>query len=194
MPVINIFNHEFTTIASLKSFAAEHGFSPIGNKTLKSTWVEAVTFYLSSKVAIVEISVKAEQVSAESSEAIEVAVLSIGSLVIAALTSEQAIGFYRGVLKFLVFVIVVTAMFAMAAVKWCWANRDRTAVYHWIKDASRSAIGETVGAIGLVPVALVQYGVAMSIGLRDGLMAEVRAIGSDGLMRLGLGGVAIEVQ
>ena len=64
--------------------------------------------------------------------------MSIGSLVVAALTSEAAVLGYRVVLKTVAFALVMAWLLTVAAAKWCWAHRSSTAVYHWVNDALAS--------------------------------------------------------
>lgn len=188
MQVTTIAGKTFTTIASLKAFAIEKGMDLKGSsKWLKAQWVENVESFMELQAEVIAIAVDAEEVSQDASGQIETAVVSVGSLVVAVLTSEAAIGFYRQSLKFVVFAIVITWMFAVKAVRWCWENRDRTAVYHWVKDAigSRWGLRLRTEALGLVLVASVVV---------DDCWAKYREAIDRALVRLGLGGVAIEIQ
>ena len=138
MKVTTILGYEFTTIESLKAFAAVHGFTPIGKKPLKAAWVESVRFYLESKVAVIEIVVKTDPIASAIATKTEEVAVSIGSVVVAVVTSETAVLGYRVILKTIAFALVMAWLVTVAAAKWCWAHRSDTAVYHWIKDAAGS--------------------------------------------------------
>ena len=188
MQVTEIAGKEFTTIASMKQFAIEQGMDLKGSsKWLKTQWVENLESFMEVRAEIIAIAVDAEEVSQDASAQIETAVISVGSLIVAALTSEQAIDIYRQSLKFVVFAIVITWMFAVKAAEWCWANRDRTAVYRWVKDAigSRWGLRLRTEVLGLVLVSSVVI---------DDCRAKYRESVDRALVRLGLGGGAIEVQ
>ena len=138
MKVTTILGYEFTTLQSLKSFALLHDIIPIGNKSLKATWVEAVTLYLAAQNATVAMVVEADPIASEIATTVENTAVSIGSLVVKALTSEAAVLAYRVVIKTIAFALVMVWLLTVSLVKWCWAHRSSTAVYHWIKAAARS--------------------------------------------------------
>lgn len=195
MQVTNIAGKEFTTIASIKAFALEQGMSITGSsKWLKSQWVEKLESFMKVKAEVIAIAVDAEEVSQDASEQIETAVVSVGSLIVAALTSEQAIGFYRQSLKFVGITIVITWMFAVKAAEWCWENRDRTAVYHWVEAWLDSPQGKGTIAYGLI----VEWVVASWIESLGHLLNDIHDRVSAGFDRLvgwvGIGGGAVEIQ
>jgi hypothetical protein len=138
MQVTTIFGHEFTTLQSLKDFAKIHGVIPSGNKSLKVTWVEAIETYMEVQSEVVAMAVDAEIEASQIATKVEETAVSIGSLVVAALTSEAAVLGYRVVLKTVAFALVMAWLVTVAAARWCWAHRSSTAVYHWVKDALAS--------------------------------------------------------
>ena len=140
MKVTTIFSHEFTTIQSLKDFAAVHGFTPIGKNPLKAAWVESVRFYLESQIVVVATIAEADPIASAIATKTEEVAVTIGSVVIKALTSETAVLAYRVVLKSVAFALVMAWLLTVAAAKWCWAHRSSTAVYHWVKDALSSEV------------------------------------------------------
>jgi hypothetical protein len=158
MQVINIFGHEFTTIASLKAFAAEHNIVPVGNKSLKITWVEAIETYMEVQSEVIATAVEAvkdaEIVAADAAEKVESAVVTAVVAVVTVLTSDAAIAVYRWVLKAVLLAIVFTVMMASKGAKWCWDNRHRaiktTAVYHWVNDALDSRKVREILTHGLI--------------------------------------------
>ena len=56
-----------------------------------------------------------------------------------ALTSPKACAAYRSILQAACLAIVFMALLVGKAARWCWENRDKTAVYHWIRDAIASS-------------------------------------------------------
>ena len=138
MKVTTILGYEFTTIESLKAFAAAHGFTPIGKKPLKAAWVESVRFYLESQIVVVAIVAEADPIASVIAITVEDMAVNVGTVVVKALTSEAAVLGYRVVLKTVAFAIVMAWLVTVAAVKWCWAHRSDTAIYHWVKDALAS--------------------------------------------------------
>ena len=138
MQVTTIFGHEFTTLQSLKDFAAVHGFTPIGKNPLKAAWVESVRFYLESQIVVVAIVAEADPIASEIATAVEDTAVTIGTVVVKALTSETAVLGYRVALKAIAFALVMVWLLTVAAVKWGWEHRADTAIYHWIKDAAGS--------------------------------------------------------
>ena len=138
MKVTTIFGHEFTTLQTLKDFATLHGINPTGNKSLKTTWSEAVTIYLAAQNNVVEMIVEADPIASTIAAETEKAAVTIGTVVVKALTSETAVLAYRVILKTIAFALAMGWLVAVAAVKWCWEHRADTAVYHWIKDAAGS--------------------------------------------------------
>ena len=63
MKVTTIFGYEFTTLQSLKSFALLHDIIPSGNKSVKATWIEAVTIYLAAQNNVIEMIVEADPIA-----------------------------------------------------------------------------------------------------------------------------------
>ena len=134
-----IFKNKFSTIQSLKDFTVLHGIIPTGNKSFKSTWINAITaHYLTAQDSIITIAVQAEPIASTIAAETEKAAVTIGTVVVKALTSETAVLAYRVILKTIAFALVMGWLVAVAAVKWCWEHRADTAVYHWIKDAAGS--------------------------------------------------------
>ena len=136
MQSFNIFGQPFDTLQSLKDFAAKHDISPIGNKSLKITWVNAVVaHYMAAQNDVIALVVEADPIAATIAVTVEDTAVAIGRPVVAALTSETAVLVYRVALKSVAFAVVMAWLLTVAAVKWVWAHRSDTAVYHWIKDA-----------------------------------------------------------
>ena len=134
-----IFNQKFSTIDTLKAFALEHGINPVGNKTLKATWINAITgHYLTAQSIVAAIVVEADPIAATIAVTVEETVITIGKSVVKALTSETAVLVYRVALKAVAFALVMVWLLTASAVKWCWQRRSSTAVYHWIKAAIES--------------------------------------------------------
>ena len=138
MKVTTIFGHEFTNLQSLKDFAKLHNIIPVGNKSLKSTWVEAIGTYLEVQSKVIAIAVEADPIVSEIATTVEVTAVSIGTVVVKAITSEAAVLAYRVILKTVAFTLVMGWLLTVAAVKWCWAHRSSTAIYHWVKAALES--------------------------------------------------------
>lgn len=138
MKVTTIFGYEFTTLQSLKSFALLHDIIPSGNKSVKATWIEAVTIYLAAQNNVVEMIVEADPIASEIAAKVENTAVKIGSLAVAILTSETAVLAYRVILKAIAFALVMAWLLTVAAVKWGWEHRADTAIYHWVKDAAGS--------------------------------------------------------
>ena len=136
MQSFNIFGQSFTTLQSLKDFASERGINPIGNKSLKITWINAVVaHYMTAQTEVVALVVEADPIAATIAVAVEDTAVAIGRPVVAALTSETAVLVYRVTLKGIAFALVMGWLLTVGAVKWGWQHRQQTAVYHWIKDA-----------------------------------------------------------
>ena len=187
METTKIFGHEFTTIATFKKFAYQHNIIPIGNKSLKATWVEAVTLYLSAQSNAIAMVVEADPIASEIATTVENTAVSIGSLAIAILTSETAVLIYRVVIKTIAFAIVMAWLLTVVAVKWCWAHRSSTAVYHWIKDAAGSEFTQSaITYLVLGEWVLIEWidsidsAISSTVGNSrewlDGLIAEARSI------------------
>ena len=139
MKAFKIFDREFSTIDTLKAFALEHGITPSGNKSLKATWVNAVTgHYLTAQANVIAVVVEADPIASEIATTIEVAAVGVGTVVVKVLTSDTAVLGYRVALKAIAFALVMAWLVSVAAVKWCWHHRSQTAIYHWIKAAIES--------------------------------------------------------
>ena len=138
MQVTTIFGHEFPSLQSLKDFAKLHNVIPTGNKTLKITWIEAIETYMEVQSEVIAMAVDADIEASQIAAAIEVAAVSVGTVVVEVLTSEAAVLGYRIVLKAISFALVMAWLVSVAAVRWCWHHRSNTAVYHWIKAAIES--------------------------------------------------------
>ena len=185
---VTIFGHEFTTIASLKAFAIEQGIDTKGSsKWVKQQWIEAVTIYLAAQNNVVEMIVEADPIASEIAAKVENTAVTIGSLAVAILTSETAVLAYRVILKAIAFALVMVWLVAVAAVKWCWAHRSSTAVYHWIKDALESEF--TLSAVTYMMlgervliewVDSIRSAIASAVmvcrGWVDGIVGETRSI------------------
>ena len=140
MQVTTIFGHEFSNLQSLKDFAKLHNVIPAGNKTLKITWIEAIETYMEVQSEVVAMAVDADIEASQIATTIEVAAVSVGTVVVEVLTSEAAVLGYRVVIKAIAFALVMAWLVSVSAVKWCWHHRSQTAVYHWIKDALSSEV------------------------------------------------------
>ena len=185
---VTIFGHEFTTIASLKAFAIEQGIDTKGSsKWVKQQWIEAVTFYLSAQNNVVEMVVEADPIASEIAAVVEETAVTIGTVVVKALTSETAVLGYRVALKAIAFALVMVWLLTVAAVKWGWEHRADTAIYHWIKDAAGSEF--TLSAVTYMMLgewvliewvdsirSAVTSAVMVCRGLVDGIVGEARSI------------------
>ena len=138
MQVTTIFGHEFPNLQSLKDFAKLHNVIPTGNKTFKITWIEAIETYMEVQSEVIAMAVDADIEASQIATTIEETVITIGKPVVDALTSPTAVLGYRVVLKAIAFALVMAWLVSVAAVKWCWAHRSQTAIYHWIKAAIES--------------------------------------------------------
>lgn len=187
-------DYEFPTIASLKAFAAENGIAtPTGDKRVRETWENAIEDWAEFQKEAIALAVDAEKTATEATENIEIAVVSIASLVVAALTSETAIGVYRAVLKAAVLAVVMFFMLTQAALKWLWANKHHAAVYHWVSDWLSSKSGKSAVTHVLIAEWVITQWVE-AIGDRlDTIAQSWRDAVALVLGRLGLGGVAIGV-
>lgn len=182
MQSINISGHEFTTIATLKAFAIEHGINIKGIK-LKADFIGAIESYFEVQAEVVaqvmDTAVDAEASASEASEVIEVAVVSVGSLVVAALTSDEAVKACRHILKFIVFAVIITWMFSATLIKaigkWAWANKHHTAVYHWIVDWMDSQSGKNALTHGLIAEWVMVQWVDTMTDRRNALARHCRA-------------------
>ena len=97
MKVTTIFGYEFTTLQSLKSFALLHDIIPSGNKSVKATWIEAVTIYLAAQNNVVEMIVEADPIASEIAAKVENTAVKIGSLSVGFLTfGESFCTFFGG--------------------------------------------------------------------------------------------------
>ena len=134
-----IFGHEFPNLQSLKDFAKIHNVVPAGNKTLKITWIEAIETYMEVQSEVIAMAVDADIEASKVATTIEVAAVSVGTVVVKILTSEAAVLGYRVALKAIAFALVMVWLVSAAAVKWCWAHRSSAAIYHWIKAALDTA-------------------------------------------------------
>jgi hypothetical protein len=178
MQVTNISGHEFTTIATLKQFCVEHGIDTKGIK-LKADWIAAVESYMEVQAEVIATAKDAEIAAGLASEQIESAAVAVGAVVIAVLTSDTAIGIYRGLLRAVMVTIVFVVFIVGKAIKWCWDNRHRTAVYHWISDAIDSRKGRELITHGLIAEWI-------AVQWRDTAVEWYRDRTAYGLSRLGL--------
>ena len=178
--------YESPTITDLKKFAADNGITPIGNKTMKQTWENAIDTWSEFQAESIALAKDAEKESQEIAGSIEVAVVSVGSLVVAALTSETAIGIYRGILKAIVLTIVLGFMLTQAALKWMWANKHHAAAYHWVSNWLDSNSGKTAITHALIAEWVIRQWIEV-------IADRVDATAQSCMARVRLGGVAIEV-
>ena len=140
MQPFTISNQSFTTIQSLREFAALHSIIQVGNKSIKENWIKAITIYLAAQDSVIAVVVKADPIASDIATKTEEVAVKVGSAVVEVLTSETAVLVYRTVLKSVAFVLVMGWLLSVSACKWCWANRSHTAIYHWIKDAIGSEV------------------------------------------------------
>ena len=140
MQPFKISNQSFTTIQSLREFAALHNIIPVGNKSIKDTWVKAITVYLEAQTIAIAVVIEADPIASDLAINAEKAAVKVGTAAVEILTSETAVLAYRVILKSIAFVLVMAWLMSFAAVKWCWANRQHTAVYHWVKAALSSEV------------------------------------------------------
>ena len=139
MKAFKIFDREFSTIDTLKAFALEHGINPTGNKTFKSTWINAITgHYLAAQSSVIAIVIKADPIASDIAINTEAVAVKVGTVAVEILTSDAAVLGYRVALKAVAFALVMAWLVSVAAVKWCWQHRSSTAIYHWIKAAIES--------------------------------------------------------
>lgn len=131
-------------ISKLKEFAKTHGFSPLGNKNFKAVWVAAVDFYIESKKVAEQIKTEVVQTFQESQVASEVVAIEVENIVIEVakiLTSDTAINIYKTTLRGILLLIVLVCFTIGKVTLLAWNNRDKTAVYHWIKQLKDSKVG-----------------------------------------------------
>ena len=182
-----IFGHEFPNLQSLKDFAKLHNVIPTGNKTLKITWIEAIETYMEVQSEVVAMAVDADIEASQIANTIEVAAVSVGTVVVKVLTSEAAVLGYRVALKAIAFALVMGWLVSVAAVKWCWAHRSSTAIYHWIKAAIESEATQwavvylTMGEWAIKEWVKSSRSAVRSIGQScrvwgDGIVGEVRSV------------------
>ena len=141
MQSFTIFGQPFSTIQSLKDFAALHNITPEGNKTLKANWINAVvSHYLEAQTIVIAVVIEADSIASDIATKTEAVAVKVGTVAVEILTSETAILAYRVVLKSIAFVLVMAWLVSVAAGKWCWAHRSHTAAYHWMKTAIESEV------------------------------------------------------
>ena len=138
MQPFTISNQSFTTIQSLREFAALHNIIPVGNKSIKETWIKAITIYLAAQDSVIAVVVVADPIASDIAIKTEDVAVKVGTVAVKILTSETAVLAYRVILKSIAFVLVMAWLLSVSAGKWCWAHRSHTAVYHWIKAAIES--------------------------------------------------------
>lgn len=175
------------SLKDLKAFVSGNGITTTGNRTMKQTCIDAIDTWHEFSQESIALAVDAEKGSTAIAEKIEIAVVSIGSLVVAALISEAAIGVYRGILKGIVLTVVLAWMLTIAAVKWLWNHKHHAAVWHWVSDWLDSPNGRSVLTHALIFEWVLNEWLD-AIGQWSGSLRD-RA-----LVRIGFGGVAIEVQ
>ena len=186
MQVINISGHEFTTIATLKAFAAKHGIVPAGNKSLKATWIEAIESYLKVQAEVFATAKDAEITAEEAAAKVEEVAVTALVAVVKVLTSDNAIAVYRAVLRGVMLAIVFAIFAAIKVGKWAWANRDKTAVYHWVPDALTSQRARSMLTHGLIAEWLMVQWIDTAGEWRDRAAVVCRDRSAQALSRLGL--------
>lgn len=149
MKVINILGHEFTTMRSLKEFAAENGIKPEGNKTLKATWIDAIEDYLTLQAEVIavaketatETAIEADAHATIAAAKTEEVVISVGTAVVELLTSDAAIELYRFTLKGTLLVLIFLALGLAKLSRLIWAAACSRAS-DWIEsDQGAATIG-----------------------------------------------------
>jgi hypothetical protein len=136
-------------ISEMKDFCAANDIKVLaenGRNKVARDWQSAIESFLEVQAETIATAKDAEIAAEKASEQLETAVLAVGSLVVAALVSETAIGIYRSVLRVLMFSIVFTLFTIGKIGAWAWDNRDKTAVYHWVTDALQSKALWRIGA------------------------------------------------
>lgn len=108
-------------------------------KAAYEAWQNAIDLAEIVKTEVLETAIEAKEVSQVVAVTIEHTSVSIGSLIVAALTSESAVNAYRTILKVIVMAVIFAAFCTVKIARWCWENRAKTAVYHWVQDG-RSAL------------------------------------------------------
>ena len=188
------------TIQEMKAFCVENDITVEGNKRLKQTWETAIENWKSLQVqatAIKEETIATANEATEVSEKASVLVESFVVEVAKALTSEQAIGFYRSVLRIVMLAIVFAVMVCIKIGKWCWEHRSDTAVYHWVQDVRSSKVFWKARTEVLITKWILDRKVEVITQWADRLLQDGRdrlSTGSDrALVRLGLGGGSINV-
>lgn len=174
------------TIQELKAFCAENNIAVEGNKRLKQTWEAAIENWKALQVQAVVIKEETIATAKEATATSEKASAQVESFVVEVvktLTSEQAIGFYRSVLRMVMLAIVFAVLACMKIGKWCWEHRDRTAVYHWVQDAVKSELGvKTAGVIAGVLVGV------------ESLKVQIEEVGDRAWERWGLTEATVQIQ
>jgi len=153
--------------------------------------VEAVAMASETIVATAQ---ESEPIAEKASEQIDTTVLAIGSLVVAALTSETAIKAYRAILRTVAIAIVFALLMAMKAGNWAWENRGRTAVYCWIQEAGRSKVYWRIKTELVITKWIADRWLDDRIVQRDRLVQVLRDRMEMILTRIGMGGSTIEIQ
>jgi hypothetical protein len=206
MQDIQIAGRKFTTIASMKQFALEHGMDTKGSsKWVKSQWVEAVESCLKAQSEVVAVAIEVQQAivltESESVAPALTAAVTIEDAAVAAfqaLTSPKACQFYRAVLQGACLAVVFMTLLGGKMARWCWESRDRTAVYCWVKDAIESGMFNGLILMYAVCQFVVLASVLPAIAAFDAYICDgvvsVQSVADRALVRLGLGGCAIKVR
>lgn len=174
------------TIQEMKAFCAENNIAVEGNKTMKKTWEAAIENWKllqAQAVVIKEETIATVNEASEVSEKASVQIEGFVVEVVKVLTSEQAIGLYRSALRMVMLAIVFAALTCIKIGTWCWENRDKTAVYHWVQDAAKSELG--VKTAGMIAGAI--------IGL-ESLKVGIEEVGDRAWERWGLTEATIQIQ
>ena len=189
------------TINEMKAFCVANDIVVEGNKTMKKTFEAAIENWKAMQAATIEVKEAIVATEEESIEPALVASLAIEEVVIAvfkALTSPQACAVYRAALQAVCLAIVFTAILLGKIAVWCWEHRDRTAVYHWVQDALNFKAFWKVRTELVIVMWILDRKVEVLTQWVDRLVRDGRDRISDGgdraLVRLGLGGCAIEIQ
>ena len=90
--------------------------------------------------------------------------------------------------------IVFAALTCIKIGTWCWEHRSDTAVYHWVEAWLDSPQGKSTIAHGLIIEWVVASWIEFLGHLSDDVRDRISDEGDRALVRLGLGGCAIEIQ
>lgn len=144
-----IFGKSFNGVKEMKAFCLESGIKVVGAKVAQD-WQDAIEIYMETQSEVIAAAVDAAKEAEVAAETTRVQVEAVATAAVEVLTSDKAIAIYRTVFRAVVTAIVFAALMAIRVGRWCWANRHRTAVYHWIHAALDSRRARSVLARGLI--------------------------------------------